>query len=374
DHAGPNPREGAVTTVYWDMTSRCNAECIYCSAKLDRRATPGAAAPPGFGSLVLDRLRVAGARRVILLGGEPTLLAELPAIIAGALDRGMDVGLATNGQSHDDRLRALLLDREGLAVNFSLDSFFPEENDAVRGSGYHARALRNLRKLLAGRDACGARSVRITIQATLTRVNLERLEESLLRLADLGVDGILLDRMRSFAWQAPHVRDLAPDPAAWIRAAACLARTARRAAGGTPLLLNYGNARLRAALAERYDLPVAASRRCPGGLQAAVLDVRGELHPCRLVRSRPVPLRADGTPWFEILPVPITAPGAVDFLASPYFVGFFNFAHSARIYERLSLCRECPYYENCEPCPLDAATHGELVLAECRRLIEGGLP
>lgn len=362
-----------MTTVYWDLTTRCNARCLYCSAWQDRAAGRDVAPSPGFARTVLAGLRAAGTTRVVMLGGEPTLIPHLPGIIADAVRLGMRVGLATNGIDHDTRLRAALLDRPEVSITISLDSYFADENDAVRGSGYHAHSLAALQALLAGRRANGAHSPGIWVQATLTRANLARLEESLTRLADLDVDGILLDRMRSFAWQPPAVRALAPRPAEWIAGAVRLARAARHAGPGR-MLLNYGHARLRGALAARFDIALPAERSCPAGLQTAVLDIAGVLHPCRLARARPVPVRADGRPWYERQTLRAGRPEAAAFLDAPYFVGFFNFAHSASIYEPLALCRDCPHAPDCEPCPLDVVTRGDAVLAECRHLIEEGLP
>jgi MoaA/NifB/PqqE/SkfB family radical SAM enzyme len=360
-----------MTTVYWDLTSVCNASCRYCSAAC-ARGRPGASAfPTREVPQVLGRLAQAGAGRLVLLGGEPTLHPGLIGLVREARRRGLEVGLATNGQAWSPALRAALLAVDGLAINVSLDSAFAAENDATRGSGYHARAMALLDTLLAERRRDGA--VRVTLQVTLTYVNLPRLEASLVRLAALGVDALLVDRMRSFAWQPAAVRRLAPSPAAWIRGAGAVARAARRSAGGPPLLLNYGNAGLRAALGEAYGFPGEPARCCPGGLQAAVLDARGWLHPCRLIAERPLPRRPDGRPWFRPRPVSARSPAAARFLASPYFVDFFNFAHSARVYRRLSLCRRCRFYEVCEPCPLDVATRGEPTVAECRHLVTHGL-
>jgi len=197
-------------------------------------------------------------------------------------------------------------------------------------------------------------------------VNLEHLRESLLHLADLGVDAILVERMRAYPWQAPEVRGLAPDPAEWIAGAEGVARAAVRLGDPGRLALNYGHARLRARLAERFGFAAPPARLCPGGLQAAVVGFDGLLHPCRNVLQRPVPARPDGSPWYTPRPISIAAAEASGFLQSPYFVDFFNFAHSASTYAALALCRACPHYGTCEPCPLDAAAYGEAVLAECR--------
>ena len=354
-----------MTTVYWDISGRCNARCLYCSAQHARRAGPPADAPLETVLGALHRLRAAGVGTVVLLGGEPTLRDDLPAIVREARRCDLEIGIATNGQSLPPRIRDGLLEAGRISINVSLDSAFAAENDAVRGDGYHARALAALRELLDARCSSGA-PARVTIQVTLTRANLERLEESLLRLTDLGVDTILVERMRSYAWQSPEVRQLAPGPAEWVAGAERIARAAARLGEPGRLALNYGLARLKAWLAAGHGFPASPEKLCPGGLRAAVVDFEGFLHPCRNVLQRPVPARPDGTPWYTIRPISVAQPEAAGFLRSPYFVDFFNFAHSASVYGRLGMCHTCPHYTVCEPCPLDVATFGEAVLAECR--------
>lgn len=354
-----------MTAVYWDLSGRCNARCLYCSAQHARRHGPPADAPLETVLGALHRLRAAGAGTVVLLGGEPTLRDDLPAIVREALRCGLEVGVATNGQVLPSHMRDALLEAGRISINVSLDSASAAENDAVRGDGYHARAVATLRALLEARRETGA-PARVTIQATVTRENLEHLEESLLRLTDLGVDTILVERMRSYPWQAPEVRRLAPGPAEWIAGAERVARAAARLGDPARFALNYGHARLKARLASRHGFPVPAAKLCPGGLRAAVVGFDGMLHPCRNVLQRPVPARPDGEPWYTPRPISIAAAEAAEFLQSPYFVDFFNFAHSAGTYASLAMCRACPHYGTCEPCPLDAATYGEAVLAECR--------
>lgn len=354
-----------MTAVYWDLSGRCNARCLYCSAQHARRHGPPADAPLATVLDALHRLRAAGVGTIVLLGGEPTLRDDLPVIVREARHCGLEVGVATNGQVLSGPMLDALVATGRISINVSLDSASAAENDAVRGDGYHGRATATLRALLEARRVTGA-PARVTIQATLTRVNLGRLEDSLLRLADLGVDAILVERMRSYPWQPDAVRQLAPAPAEWIAGAEQVARAAVRLGDPMRLALNYGHARLKARLTARYGVPLPAAKLCPGGLGAAVIGFDGMLHPCRNVLARPVPVRPDGSPWYTPRSISIAAPEAAEFLQSPYFVDFFNFAHSAVTYASLGLCRSCPHYGTCEPCPLDAATYGEAVLAECR--------
>ncbi len=360
-------------TVYWDVTPRCNAACLYCSAAQARARQPVEEASPGSALLALERLRIAGVDRIIFLGGEPTLREDLSALIPAALHCGLDVGIATNGLALREELRHVLLGYERVSINVSLDSFFADENDAVRGAGHCERALQTLRMLLSARRSCGA-PLRVTVQVTLTRANLQRLEESLPRLLELGIDGLLLERMRRYSWQPSAVRRLAPGPGEWIAGAMRAAQAAMQCDDGARIVVNYGHARLRALLGERYGLAARPEHICPGGWQVAVLTAEGFLHPCRAVLERPIPRDENGEPRFAIDSLRADQPGAGDFRQSSYFVDFFNFAHSARTYDGLPMCRSCPHYEECEPCPLDVATYGPRVLAECIALESGRVP
>jgi MoaA/NifB/PqqE/SkfB family radical SAM enzyme len=366
---------GGVTTVYWDISNRCNGRCTYCSASSVLREPPGMPVDTAEALRGLRRLRRAGAEGVVFLGGEPTLRDDLVQLVAAARSLGLSVSIATNGLSMPRVLQLGLLEQEGLAINFSLDSSDPAENDAVRGSGHHEACTRTMRELLELRQATGAQ-VRISIQATLTLCNLARIEVTLLRLLDLGADRVLLDRMKTYPWQPAEVRALAPGPEQWIAAAGAAARAGMRTrlCDEWRIRINYGLAILKDALAGRYEYPMPAERQCPGGLAVAVIDAGGDLHPCRATAAQPPPTDAQGHPQYTIEPVDIRSPKACRFLESPYFVDFFNFAHSRHTYERLALCRECEHYAWCEPCPLDIAAHGETVLRECRALWAGCLP
>lgn len=361
------------TTVYWDISTRCNGRCAYCSAG------PGLSEAARTAPLETDaalrglrRLRRGGAEGVVFLGGEPTLREDLGDLACAALRLGLSASIATNGLTMPRQLQHRLLGLQGLTINFSLDSDNPDENDAARGSGYHAACTRTLRNLLAERRAASS-PVRVTLQATLSRLNLERIEETLRRLLDLGVDSVLLDRMKTYPWHSQAVRALALEPEVWITAAGGAARVAA-AAGQGRVQVNFGLARLKAALAARYGYPAPPERICPAGLAVAVVDFGGALHPCRAVAEQPVPADAMGHPSYTIAPVNIRSSRAGRFLQSPYFVDFFNFAHSARTYERLALCRACEHYLVCEPCPLDVMHQGDAVTRECRALMAGCLP
>lgn len=239
-----------MTCAYWDIASRCNGRCLYCSVKQEMGTSVHPEPATGTVLAALADLQHAGVDSLVLLGGEPTLREDLPQIVRAASAQGLAVALATNGLALRAPLRHDLLEAGRLAINVSLDSYYEDENDAARGSGHHATCLHHVSRLLAERMACGC-PVDVTLQVTLTTLNMERIESSLLSFFDLGVDRILVDRMRVAAGQSLAVRALAPRARDWIRAAGRVAGAATQLDDPERLTVNYGHVKLKAALAER---------------------------------------------------------------------------------------------------------------------------
>lgn len=131
----------------------CNLECRHCfiSCSPHNRS---------FGFLDLETVRRAldesvrlGVKEYYFTGGEPFLNRDMTAILELTLRYGPATVL-TNGTVFRDDWLARLRDAEdaspySLEFRVSLDGFTADENDAVRGEGTFARALRGVRQLLA---------------------------------------------------------------------------------------------------------------------------------------------------------------------------------------------------------------------------------
>lgn len=90
-----------------------------------------------------------GGREVLLTGGEPFLVPELPDLVAAAA-RWTPVTVLTNAMlvQRGSRRRALeQLDRERVTMQVSLDSGTPALHDRHRGAGAFDRALAGIRLL-----------------------------------------------------------------------------------------------------------------------------------------------------------------------------------------------------------------------------------
>lgn len=181
--------------LYIHLTSKCNLRCPYCYNQEHRTeliqigkvsdssqiTTEGQTAD--FLRIV-DEAADLGFSEVKLTGGEALLNKDFLLIAAKAKSRGMRVNLLTNGSLITPNLAqeiAKCVD----SISISVDSDNPEEHDAVRGRGTHAKAV-NAIKLL--REA-GAKYIHVN--AVVTPVNVNSIA-SFLEYAEttLGADKI----------------------------------------------------------------------------------------------------------------------------------------------------------------------------------------
>jgi molybdenum cofactor biosynthesis enzyme MoaA len=157
-------------TTMVEVNGRCNLGCAFCELK-DRPALDG----PRLEALVeqLRGDREAGAHRLRIGGGEPTLEANLPALVSAARDLGYEtIILETNGTVASLAKVAPDLANAGVTdVLWALPSADPGRMDALTGlPGSHAAAL-------AGARALAGAGVRIIARTPLSTTALAELTE-----------------------------------------------------------------------------------------------------------------------------------------------------------------------------------------------------
>ncbi len=151
---GPAPLVDPFGRVVADLrisvTDRCNLRCTYCMPE------DGLAWVPRQELLTFEEIeRVArvcverfGVRAIRLTGGEPTVRADLPALVSRLAALHVDLSLTTNGLTLP--LVAAELRRAGLRrINISLDTLRPDRFAALTRRDAHARALAGIEAALA---------------------------------------------------------------------------------------------------------------------------------------------------------------------------------------------------------------------------------
>jgi radical SAM protein with 4Fe4S-binding SPASM domain len=172
-------REGRPVTVTFQVTDRCNYECVHCY-----QAHDGDAGELTLAEIerILDELAAAGVLFLTLMGGEFFMRRDADQILAAAHDRGFAIKLLTTGHHVTDKRADFLATLRPLQVDMSLYSGHRGLHEAVtRHAGSWDRTVAAARRLIA-------RKIPVVLKAPVMEVNVEDVE-SLGRLADeLGAE------------------------------------------------------------------------------------------------------------------------------------------------------------------------------------------
>lgn len=145
ERSGARPARPLV--VSWIIGTECQLRCRHCWGRPRRMPPPS----PRVRGRIVERLAEAGVCRVVLSGGEPTLVPELARYLRVLSEAGIPVSLYTNaiqpqGPGGDPSwLEAW--NGEANIVQVSLDGGSPESFEAQRGRGTFARFLRGVELL-----------------------------------------------------------------------------------------------------------------------------------------------------------------------------------------------------------------------------------
>lgn len=141
-----------LTSLWFQITGLlCNLECTHCLVDSSPRNRGMAFLDRDTVNRYLRQAEALGVKEIYFTGGEPFLHREMVEILGDALEVAPATVL-TNGTLITKRiardLGSLARDaRYSLEVRVSLDHPDPATNDAVRGTGAHAKALRAVLRL-----------------------------------------------------------------------------------------------------------------------------------------------------------------------------------------------------------------------------------
>jgi radical SAM protein with 4Fe4S-binding SPASM domain len=169
------------------LTYRCNNDCAHC---YNARQRDFPELDTGHWKRILDGLWQIGVPHIVFTGGEPTLRADLPELIAHAESLGQITGLNTNGRRLAD---ARFLDRlveAGLDhVQITVESSEADVHGEMVGSrSAFQQTIQGLHNALASR-------LYVMTNTTMLRTNLRTVRATLDFLAEVGVPTIGLNAL-----------------------------------------------------------------------------------------------------------------------------------------------------------------------------------
>jgi [mycofactocin precursor peptide]-tyrosine decarboxylase / 3-amino-5-[(4-hydroxyphenyl)methyl]-4,4-dimethylpyrrolidin-2-one synthase len=152
----------------WELTYACNLACVHCLSSSGRR-DPRELSTAQCRALI-DELARMQVFYVNIGGGEPTVRPDFWELVDYATAHHVGVKFSTNGVKITPAAAARLAGCDYVDVQISLDGATAEVNDAVRGRGSYATALRAIGHLA---DA-GFRGFKVSV--VVTRQNVGQLD------------------------------------------------------------------------------------------------------------------------------------------------------------------------------------------------------
>lgn len=170
-------------SVEMTLTNRCNLNCVYCSDN-DLRKRQGKQQSLDYEVIerLLSDLSEGGTKGIVLEGGgEPTLYPEFDRVVRYAKDKGLGIGLITNGTVSLDA--ELIKEFEWIRV--SLDASTSKEYMELKGVDCFEQVVNNISHYAKYCDTVGVGYV-------VTNKNISQIETLVMRIRESGVAYIQL--------------------------------------------------------------------------------------------------------------------------------------------------------------------------------------
>ena len=175
---------GRLLSMEIEFSRLCNFRCAYCYVE-NRVARPDELTREEIRSVLLQAKEL-GARKIIILGGEPSIYPHLPEMLAFLADNGLAIEIFTNGSGVTAELASLLAQKKARVV-LKLNSRDAELQDKLAGKkGAHAiiaQALANLRNAGYPKNR-----LFLALSTVICRQNIAELPELRRRLRREGIE------------------------------------------------------------------------------------------------------------------------------------------------------------------------------------------
>ncbi len=252
----------------WELTYACNLECVHCLSSSGRRDPRELTTDEA--KAVLDELHDLQVFYINIGGGEPMIRRDFFELLEYSIERGIGVKFSTNGAFIDAEKARRLAAMDYLDIQISLDGTDAVTNDAVRGDGSYATAIRAMEHL---RDA-GFGEFKISV--VVTRHNVDQLDE-FKALADSYGAQLRITRLRPSGRGADSWHELHPTNAQQRQIYEWLL------AHGHDVLTGDSFFHLNAIGVENGSGPLPGLNMCGAGRVVCLIDPIGDVYACPFV-------------------------------------------------------------------------------------------
>jgi radical SAM protein with 4Fe4S-binding SPASM domain len=179
----------------FELTERCNLSCVHCyiNQSANSQAARARELTTDQAKYVLDQISDAGCLFLILSGGEVLLRQDFPEIYLHAKQRGLLVGIFTNGTMITPQLADMFVEYRPHWIDITLYGATRETYEKVTGvPGSYDRCLRGIELLQE-------RNLPVYLKSAVLTVNYHELPEMRAFSLDHGIqfryDGVLWPRL-----------------------------------------------------------------------------------------------------------------------------------------------------------------------------------
>ena len=183
--AAPTTEKYVPLVLSWNVTLKCNLKCAHCYINAKETKLPDELNTDGA-KMLLHQIIEVSRPLLILSGGEPLLRKDIYEIIRYGADRGLRMGMGSNGVLIDDEVARRLEDAGMGTVAISLDSTIPERHDEFRGvKGCWEHAVNAIKALKKSR-------IQVQVNSTVTQQNYDEVDDIMALAEDLCVENFHL--------------------------------------------------------------------------------------------------------------------------------------------------------------------------------------
>ncbi len=172
-----------LNTVWISLTYNCNNRCRWCYAGSNIRDNPKENIPFNRCNEVIDFLSEMDTKKIILIGGEPTIYPQLEGIISKIKSKNIRVGVISNGRRFKDLQFSEYIKRSGLDyLTVSIthpDSYEHDKITRVSGSFYET---------IEGIKTATEKGIKVASNTVIAKENKDRLEEMVDLLEGFGLE------------------------------------------------------------------------------------------------------------------------------------------------------------------------------------------
>ena len=171
--------------VSYNLTRKCNLKCSHCYINATQKELEGELNTEESKRLI-DQIANVSRPLLILSGGEPLLRKDVYELVQYGTEKGLRMGLGSNGGLIDQKAAGRLKEAGIKTVSISLDSNLPKQHDEFRGVvGSWDKAIRAIKEL---RD----NDILVQVNTTLTQQNYDQIDDIMALTEDIGVENFHL--------------------------------------------------------------------------------------------------------------------------------------------------------------------------------------